>query len=39
MEFLEKIFKFNDNKTNIKTELLAGLTTFLHNVIFDYFKP
>lgn len=28
MEFLEKIFKFNDNKTNIKTELLAGLTTF-----------
>lgn len=28
MEFLEKIFKFNDNKTNLKTELLAGLTTF-----------
>lgn len=28
MSFLEKIFKLEENNTNIKTELLAGLTTF-----------
>lgn len=26
---LEKIFKLKENKTNVKTELLAGLTTFM----------
>ena len=26
---LEKLFKLNEKKTNVKTELLAGLTTFL----------
>ena len=25
----EKIFKLSDNKTNVKTELIAGLTTFM----------
>lgn len=28
MEIIEKIFKLKENNTNIKTELLAGLTTF-----------
>lgn len=28
MNFFEKIFKLKENNTNIKTELLAGLTTF-----------
>lgn len=28
MNFLENIFKLNDNGTNLKTEILAGLTTF-----------
>lgn len=28
MSLLEKIFKFKENNTNIKTELFAGLTTF-----------
>lgn len=26
---LEKIFKLSDNKTNVRTELIAGLTTFM----------
>lgn len=29
MEFLEKFFKLKENKTNIKTEILAGITTFM----------
>ena len=28
MELLEKIFALKQNKTTVKTELLAGLTTF-----------
>lgn len=28
MELIEKIFKLKENDTNVKTELLAGLTTF-----------
>ncbi|MBO5948241.1 NCS2 family permease, partial [bacterium] len=28
MNFLTKLFKFEENNTNFKTELLAGLTTF-----------
>lgn len=28
MELLEKIFKLKENNTNVKTEILAGLTTF-----------
>ena len=28
MDIIEKIFKLKENNTNIKTELLAGLTTF-----------
>ncbi|MFA9397901.1 MAG: NCS2 family permease [Clostridiaceae bacterium] len=27
--FLEKTFKLTENKTNVKTEIIAGLTTFL----------
>lgn len=29
MEFLEKFFKLKENKTNVKTEILAGITTFM----------
>ena len=25
---LEKMFKFKENNTNVKTEVIAGLTTF-----------
>ena len=28
MEFIEKLFKLKENNTDIKTEILAGLTTF-----------
>ena len=28
MQFLERYFKLKDNGTNVRTELLAGLTTF-----------
>lgn len=27
--FLNRIFKFSENKTNLRTELIAGLTTFM----------
>ena len=27
--FLDKTFKLTENKTNIKTEVLAGITTFM----------
>ena len=26
---LEKLFKLKDNKTNVKTEIIAGVTTFM----------
>ena len=26
---LEKIFKLSENKTTVKTEIMAGLTTFI----------
>lgn len=26
---LEKIFKLSENKTDVKTEILAGITTFM----------
>ena len=28
-EMLEKIFKLSENKTDVKTEILAGITTFM----------
>ena len=28
MDILEKLFKLHQNGTNIKTEIIAGLTTF-----------
>ena len=27
--FLEKIFKLSENNTNVKTEVTAGITTFM----------
>ena len=27
--FLDKTFKLKENKTNIRTEVLAGITTFM----------
>lgn len=29
IEFLEKTFRLKENKTNVKTEILAGVTTFM----------
>src|SRR5450756_2101191 len=29
LNMLEKIFKFSENQTNARTEILAGVTTFL----------
>lgn len=29
MEFLQKLFKLKENKTDVKTEILAGFTTFM----------
>ena len=29
MDFIEKCFKLKENKTTFKTELMAGLTTFM----------
>lgn len=29
MDFLEKFFKLKEHKTNVKTEVLAGITTFM----------
>ena len=29
VNMLEKFFKLSDNKTNVKTEMIAGLTTFM----------
>lgn len=29
MDFLEKFFKLKENKTNVRTEVLAGITTFM----------
>ena len=26
---LEKVFKLSENKTNVKTEIIAGVTTFM----------
>ena len=28
-KMLEKIFKLSENKTTVKTEIMAGLTTFM----------
>ena len=36
---LEKIFKLKENKTNVSTELLAGLTTFLAMAYIIFINP
>ncbi len=38
-EFLEKKFKLKENKTNIKTELLAGVTTFMSMSYIIFLNP
>lgn len=39
MEFLEKFFKLKDNGTDVRTELLAGLTTFLTMAYIIFVNP
>ena len=38
-EFLEKKFKLKENKTNIRTELLAGVTTFMSMSYIIFLNP
>jgi len=37
--FLEKFFKLNERKTNLKTEILAGLTTFITLAYIIFVNP
>jgi AGZA family xanthine/uracil permease-like MFS transporter len=39
MEFLEKFFKLNEHRTDVRTELLAGLTTFLTMAYIIFVNP
>ena len=39
MSFLEKTFHLNENGTNLRTELLAGLTTFLTMAYIIFLQP
>ncbi|MFA6070569.1 MAG: NCS2 family permease, partial [Janthinobacterium sp.] len=39
MQFLERYFKLKDNGTNVRTELLAGLTTFLTMAYIIFVNP
>ncbi|MDR3355400.1 MAG: NCS2 family permease [Synergistaceae bacterium] len=39
MSFLEKQFKLKENKTTVKTELLAGLTTFMTMAYIIFVNP
>ena len=36
---LERIFRLNENRTNVRTELLAGLTTFLTMAYIIFVNP
>lgn len=36
---LEKMFKFKENNTNVKTEVIAGLTTFMTMAYILAVKP
>ena len=36
---LDKVFKLKENKTNIKTEVLAGLTTFMSMSYIIFLNP
>ncbi|PUA18080.1 NCS2 family permease [Glaciimonas sp. PCH181] len=39
MQFLEKFFKLKDNGTDVRTELIAGLTTFLTMAYIIFVNP
>src|SRR5471032_2981640 len=39
MQFLERYFKLKDNGTSVRTELLAGLTTFLTMAYIIFVNP
>jgi xanthine/uracil/vitamin C permease (AzgA family) len=39
MQFLERYFKLKDNGTTVRTELLAGLTTFLTMAYIIFVNP
>ncbi len=36
---LEKIFKLKEHNTNVKTEIIAGITTFYDNGLHSGSKP
>ena len=38
-DMLERVFKLTENKTNVKTELVAGLTTFLTMAYIIFVNP
>src|SRR5712671_1877065 len=39
MELLEKVFKLTEHKTTVKTEVVAGLTTFLTMAYIIFVNP
>ena len=39
MTFLEKFFKLSDHGTTVRTELVAGLTTFLTMAYIIFVNP
>jgi len=39
MQFLEKVFKLTEHKTDVRTEVLAGLTTFLTMAYIIFVNP
>lgn len=39
MQFLEKLFKLTEHRTDVRTELLAGLTTFLTMAYIIFVNP
>ena len=39
MQLLEKVFKLEEHKTTVKTEVVAGLTTFLTMAYIIFVNP
>ena len=39
MEFLTKFFKLQENKTNVRTEIIAGITTFMTMAYILFLNP
>ena len=35
---MDKYFEYRKNKTNFKTEVIAGVTTFSYNGLYNVFK-